>query len=111
MTLLICPSDFGEYDGKIYLKFPSHMLSVNGGYYTDKEGCLIDLCLVNEIRELWDKGVSTYASCCGHGRIHGTIAVDEKDRQKMVELGYKTVAENDCTFISKSKHKEKYKLK
>lgn len=111
MTMLICPNEFGWYDSKIYLSFPKHMLSKNGGYYTYKEGCLIDLCLVKEIRNLWSKGISTYASCCGHGRILGAIATDKKDEQKMLELGYEFFRESDSTFIAKSKHKTRHRMK
>lgn len=116
MIALICPNEFGVYDGKIYLQFPSHMLSENGGFYTSKQGCLIDICIANEIKELWDKGVSTYGSCCGHGVAHGMINVDKKDVEKMVSMGYDYHPDikedfHPHTFIPKSEHKNTHTLK
>lgn len=107
--ILSCPNEFGIYDGKIYLEFPRHMLYEYGGFYNNKRGCLIDLCIVEEIKYLWSLGITTYGSCCGHGINAGMINVDKKDVELMIKLGYKKVkTQRDCypyTFIPKSKHR------
>lgn len=51
-------------------------------------GYCCDTCLQNELHKLWEVGVSTIGSCCGHGRKLGYIQVTSKDVQKMHELGY-----------------------
>ena len=114
--ILECPNDYGCYSKKVYLEFPDFMLWENGGYYKTKNGCIVDFCIANEITELWNKGITTYNSCCGHGKSLGIICVDEKDKQKMIELGYELHPESDTdgkapsTFVPKSKHYNKYKI-
>lgn len=57
-----------------------------------------DKCLANELFYLWDLGIITTGSCCGHhtyekGRIghgeHSYIGVVKKFIPKMKKLGYK----------------------
>ena len=109
-----CQNEYGLYQlSTVFLKFPDHMLKKNGGYYSEKYGCEIDLCLVNEILYLWDNKVHTMGCCCGHGKDPGYIQVlRDSDKQKMLELGYEFVdekyqtANKDC-FKPKSKHSNK----
>lgn len=49
----------------------------------------IDICICQEIAELWNSGIPTYESCCGHNKKEGYIMVLEKDIDKMKKLGYK----------------------
>ncbi len=114
MTILFCPNNYGVYDNKIYLTFPNHMLTEYGGYYEEKQGAVIDLCIVSEIRSLWNLGITTYGSCCGHGRGTGMVNVDEKDVDRMVEMGYEyydvEAGNYPHTFRLKSKHKDMHEL-
>ena len=51
-----------------------------------------DLCLEQELFELWKSGVHTISSCCGHGSVPPYIQVLNGDSvQKMHELGYKEI--------------------
>ncbi len=59
------------------------------------EGISIDSCLVDEIKELWSKGIRTTGCCCGHNQIAPYIGVVDEDIPKMKEMGYK-VAPNPC---------------
>ncbi len=77
---------------KKYLKTPfkNHCRM---GIYTHtvviEEGIFCDLCLVEEIKELNQKGVKTIASCCGHGNSNlATICVDGIGIRLMEKLGY-----------------------
>ena len=67
----------------------------------------IDECLVDEIKDLWSKGVHTRGCCCGHGKMSGYIEVERTDIPKMLELGYDVFTEKEenmfDTFIPKSK--------
>jgi hypothetical protein len=49
----------------------------------------IDNCLLEEIIWLWERGIVTLESCCGHNKVEGYIAVAEKSIEKMQELGYR----------------------
>lgn len=48
----------------------------------------IDNCLLEEILMLWETGVRTLESCCGHNITNGYIAVDAASIDKMKSLGY-----------------------
>lgn len=48
----------------------------------------IDTCLVQEIAELWYKGIETIESCCGHNLVEGYIIVNKRYKSLMLSLGY-----------------------
>lgn len=48
----------------------------------------IDRCLMPDIRQLWNMGIKTVASCCGHGIAPGVISVEPGFDGAMLELGY-----------------------
>lgn len=62
----------------------------------------IDTCIATEIGYLWNNGIGTLNSCCGHRKIRPTVIVTEESINKMIELGYKKVIEEvalpDQTF-------------
>lgn len=67
----------------------------------------IDKCLVEEIKELWSKGIETTGHCCGHNKRIGYIGVEKQDIPVMLVLGYSVRLNNlDITrmdsFIPKS---------
>lgn len=64
----------------------------------------IDDCIINEIKSLWNMGIETTASCCGHNVTEATIAVKEKSIQQMIDSGYKISKHyNDHKDIFKAK--------
>lgn len=103
-----CPNEFGIYDSMVTVKMPSHLFKSNGGFYVEKRMCDIDRCLVDEIQDLWRRGVVTTGSCCGHGINLGMINVAETSVDLMLGLGYKLMdVPESCwkySFIPKSKH-------
>lgn len=70
----------------------------------------IDNCLVEEIKDLWSKGVHTTGCCCGHkdNRLKPYIGVQNTDIQKMLDLGYKMFINEfgSVEFTPKTKCKE-----
>ena len=48
----------------------------------------IDRCVLNDVSNLWDIGLSTIESCCGHGKAPGYIAVSPDQHQQMLDLGW-----------------------
>ncbi len=48
----------------------------------------IDPCIVGEITSLWKEGIITYGCCCGHNINESFVNVDEKNIDKMLEMGY-----------------------
>lgn len=49
----------------------------------------IDPCIYNEIDELWNNGIITLGSCCGHNKTESFVNVDDSCIDKMIGLGYK----------------------
>ena len=81
---------FGTYERKTGMVAP----------WVDERGfpklVYIDTCLVQEIAELWAKGIRTIECCCGHNSAMGYIAVEERDVDKMVALGYTVAPQAEC---------------
>ena len=57
----------------------------------------IDNCIIQEVSDLWKKGIKTIGSCCGHNKTVPTIVVPESENSKMQALGYKKLY---CPFNS-----------
>lgn len=51
-------------------------------------GICVDSCIVDQVVLLWENGVRTYGSCCGHNKVQGMINVDERDYEKAISLGF-----------------------
>ena len=73
----------GSYDRQVSMKDPFNTRNRNDGWVC------IDICICQEIAELWYRGIKTYESCCGHNKSRGYIMVGEEDKNKMKELGYR----------------------
>lgn len=63
----------------------------------------IDMCIIPEIVYLWNQGVSTAASCCGHGFEYGDIAVSNSSIDIMERLGYERIPNDYDVAVYKSK--------
>ena len=72
---------------KIVLKPPENFIKYNCSD-GNKNAIQVDICLANEIKDLWDKGIRTTGCCCGHGLELGFIQVTDECISKMEELGY-----------------------
>lgn len=59
----------------------------------DGRWCIVDACLVPQLQRLRAAGVTTLASCCGHGELRPWIDVCAKDISKAEELGYEVISE------------------
>lgn len=64
-------------------------------------GVAMDGCLWQELAWLWEQGVKTVGSCCGHhtdcGLLHKPyIQVDYKSAEIMQKLGYKKIFNPIC---------------
>jgi hypothetical protein len=68
--------DFGTYENAVQIITPQ------GNKAT------IDICMIPEIKWLWDQGVQTIECCCGHGKLPGYVAVTDDSRPIMDRLGY-----------------------
>lgn len=70
--------EVGSYDNQILVVNP----------FTDKT-VGIDACILPEVVILWNLGIETIESCCGHNKQPGYIAVKEEYVSRMeIELNY-----------------------
>ena len=58
-----------------------------------------DYCIVPELKKLWEHGIRTLCSCCGHGNeTRASIRVDAASAKKMDALGYERYEPHKCIF-------------
>ncbi len=77
---------FYNCDKKV-LSPPKGLIKYNFGDKL-KEKVSVDVCIADEIEQLWRKGIKTTGCCCGHGRDLGFIEVTQDCIPMMEELGY-----------------------
>ena len=70
---------------KVLLQTPK-FITYNSEPERHKKVVSIDICISNEIKDLWNRGIKTTGCCCGHGRKLGFIEVDDKNIKDMEEL-------------------------
>jgi len=75
--------DCGSYERQTSMKHNFPTKRAKGGWVC------VDTCLVQEIAELWHKGIKTLECCCGHNKRTSYVCVDKKHIKQMEELGYK----------------------
>jgi len=83
--------EIGSYDNQIILGYYPVMRE-----YADNRlkeglsnyGICVDRCIVDQVVELWEAGIRTYGSCCGHNKTEGFINVGEEDYEKALLLGF-----------------------
>ena len=56
-----------------------------------------DYCISPELKQLWQHGIRTYCSCCGHGNDEKAyVLVDAADEAAMTALGYERGGTHEC---------------
>ena len=58
----------------------------------NKKAFEVDKCIAPLVRALNDAGIKTIARCCGHGKMHGNIALAD-GRELFVVKNYKLARE------------------
>lgn len=101
--------EFGSTENfaqQVEVLIPEHMKSYKEARLQNGQSqtICIDPCIIDEVKELWDLGIITFGSCCGHNKAESFVNVHDKDIDRMLELGY---VQN---HIDKSR-KDTFKLK
>lgn len=75
---------YGDYSNQVSVRMPD-------SWVTEKQtrDICVDACMVPELLYLWNKGIRTIASCCGHGRHKSIIVVDEAHSEHMEKMSYR----------------------
>lgn len=58
----------------------------------------VDACIADIIAEIWDKGVETVESCCGHGKMDGYIMLRNNAPQEEVDIVAQVLKEHGRTI-------------
>lgn len=87
----ITPQSVECYAQMIVVEIPAHMKAYkdNRLKLSLSSKICIDPCIYEEIYMLWDSGITTYGSCCGHNVNESFVNVAECDINKMIKMGYK----------------------
>lgn len=80
----------GSYGNQVIMNRPAHMIGRKEGSSNPETIC-IDTCLVDEIIDLWHKGIITTGCCCGHNTHHSYIGVIDGHVSRMLSLGYEVL--------------------
>lgn len=77
--------EFGSYANTVVvlLPFPTPRFPVVGTKQIN-----LDRCIALEIIDLWNKGIETHESCCGHNKATSYVSVPERHVDEMLALGY-----------------------
>lgn len=83
------------------------MACTESALYVDIEGrtlrqitCL-EHCIIPELKMLWDAGIKTFCSCCGHGNDDvAYIRVDAGSAGKMLAMGYEPFERHACPLYT-----------
>lgn len=74
----------GSYANQTILQYPDWFVSER-----KVRAAGIDNCILEEIKTLWERGIQTSESCCGHNISPAYISVLPEYIPRMMELGYK----------------------
>lgn len=85
--------DFGSVENfaqQVEVSIPDHMNDYKEARLQNGQSptICIDPCIIDEVKELWDLGIITFGSCCGHNKAESFVNVHDKDIDRMLELGY-----------------------
>lgn len=76
-TLLVPIPDFLKADYAYIFESGEHGPHKEFDIDTEGRQCFaIDACIVPAVLAMWEAGIRTVGSCCGHGSGHGVISFD-----------------------------------
>jgi hypothetical protein len=87
----ITPQTEECYAQTIMVKIPRHMSAYKAARMKAglSDHICIDPCIYDQILSLWDKGIITLGSCCGHNKYNAYVGVSNACVDKMLKMGYK----------------------
>ena len=72
-------------------------MEVRGDRIIAHEG--IDHCISDELHKLWEAGIETVCSCCGHGDdSRAFIRVKREYADRMLAMGYEPYEPHECLY-------------
>jgi len=86
----ITPQTKECYAQMVTVEIPPHMEAYKNARLKEGLSSLvsIDPCIYDEIKDLWNKGVITHGSCCGHNKFESMVNVQDDQSDLMLSMGY-----------------------
>ena len=82
----------GSHHNAVTVRVPDTVeLRYNAPGRERRETVCLDVCIADEVTELWDKGIVTTGCCCGHNRTLGYIGVADEYIPQMKDMGYSVI--------------------
>jgi hypothetical protein len=79
----------GSYDNQVVTNLPHHMIAYKAaGRFSNVDSICLDVCIAEEVQDLWLLGITTTGCCCGHNKMPSYIGVIPNDISRMKDLGY-----------------------
>lgn len=78
MSKDLCHSYNGDFGSKPEVKLTMLTSILPDGKRTYKD-VMVDACIAPVVQHLWDNGVTTGGSCCGHGKQPPSLVLGEGD--------------------------------
>ena len=60
-----------------------------------RDSVCVDACISNVINHLWDSGIATLNSCCGHNKEMPSIVIQSGCNEEIAEIVKRKIAEVD----------------
>lgn len=87
LTMCNCLNvSIGSYANQTIIQYPDWFVSEK-----KIRAAGIDNCILEEIKQLWESGIQTSESCCGHNVAPAYISVIDTHIPKMLEHGYENL--------------------
>lgn len=79
----------GSYDNQIQINnLPTHIRAFKAKLGGDPKSICLDVCIAEEVQDLWELGFTTTGCCCGHNKLEPFIGVIDQDIPRMKAMGY-----------------------
>ena len=92
--------DCYSYNGEVGT-VPAKILQVPKEWQWEKENVEVDACIADQVLALWDAGIVTLSSCCGHEGQDIPHWPDTNPRKPSVVLSEGAQAREACDLLKK----------
>ncbi len=105
MTMCDCDNiEIGSYDNTIILGYYPCMREYRDSRMSKgfpPNGIAVDKCIANDVISLWQLGIRTFGSCCGHNKTQPYIDIHEEDFEQAVFYGWESIKDANFSVYPK----------
>lgn len=79
-----------EWNKQVVVELPAFMW-----IELTRKNISLDLCIIPEIKALWDVGIPTRGCCCGHGKDLPSVIISSGARDGQIQLAVQILEKMD----------------